>query len=143
MAYTSADAVKVRFAQVPGASWGTGKFPDDDSLAQIIAAADALIDDYCRDWYAVPFSPDTPETIADISLALAVAEVRKVIFSDGPVPDQQNAVSRREAIALLEKIGRGGPPTLDWPTAAAGTSPAGPPISADSPDPLFTRDQTF
>lgn len=89
MSYTSADAVKARFAQVPGVPWGTGKFPDDDSLAQIIAAADALIDDYCRDWYAVPFSPDTPETIADISLALAVAEVRKVIFSDGPVPDQR------------------------------------------------------
>lgn len=37
MAYMSEEAVKARFEQVPGSPWGTGRFPDDDALARIIA----------------------------------------------------------------------------------------------------------
>lgn len=140
--YTTADAIKATFAQLPGAPWGTGKFPDDDALLEIIAAGDALIDDYCRNWYQVPFSPDPPATIVAISTELAVAAVRKLIYADGPVPDEQNVVSRRETIALLQRISTGGPPVLDWPLAASGSA-GGSPVASTQPDPLLTRDQVW
>ncbi len=142
--YSSIAEVKRHFAQLPADAWGTGKLPSDATLLQIIAAGDALIDDYCRDWYVVPFSPSTPHTIAQISTDLAVAEVRKIIYADGPVPDEQNVVSRRETIKLLERIAQGGPPSIDWPENAAGSaSPGGAPLASTPPDAKFSSDQVW
>jgi hypothetical protein len=142
--YTTVAAVQDAFPQFTAEQWGTGDLPDDTAIEADIAVADALIDDYCRTHYEVPFDPDPPLTITEISLALTVASLRKRFYRLSPVPDQQASSDRAELIRRLERLGLGQPPVLDWPLASSSESAVGTVLSSTPPDErLFTRDQVF
>ena len=73
-------------------------------INSFIAKADAVIDDYCRGSYTLPFSP-VPETIKNISVAIATY----YIFSrprdlEGDNPKRQKY---EDAIKLLTRISEG------------------------------------
>jgi phage gp36-like protein len=142
--YCTVSSVQAEFPQFTAEQWGTGDLPDDTAIEAAITTADALIDDYCRTHYEVPFDPDPPTTISDISLALTVCSLRDRFYRLSPVPDQQATARRAEIIRRLERLGLGQPPVLDWPLASSSESTAGTVLSSTPPDErLFTRDQIF
>jgi len=141
--YASADQIKDRFPQF-ATQWGTGNLPDDADIEAAVDRAAQLIDDYARGWYAVPFSPGTPQTITNTCIDLVVCELRKRLYTLSPTPDQQAQAEYNALIKRLENMGMGRPPVIDWPLLATGVSPAGSPAATEAPeDRKFTIDQTF
>ena len=115
--YCTIQALKRRCPTFPAEQWGTPPLPGDPDLRSIIATADAMVDDYCREAYEVPFDP-VPSTISEASLELCTVApfgLRRLLFSLSPEDDQQTESRYKAVLALLERIGKGLPPVLDAP----------------------------
>ena len=131
--YTTIASIKAQFPQFTAAQWGTGVLPTDHQIdAEIISAA-GRVDDFLRGVYALPFTPNTPVTIANATVQLVVASLRQKFSALSPQTDKQGPDIERGAVTLLKAMGEGHPPYLEWPRAEAVESPGGAPLAADPP----------
>lgn len=73
-------------------------------INSFIAKADAIIDDYCRGHYKVPFDP-VPETIKNLSVVIATY----FIFSRARDLEEYNPKRQRyeDAIKFLQRVSEG------------------------------------
>ncbi|MEN6544793.1 MAG: phage protein Gp36 family protein [Armatimonadia bacterium] len=142
--YTTTDRVRGQFPQIRAEQWGTGYLPSDPEIEDTITRASGRVDDYCRAVYVLPFEPDTPDTIEECTLQLAVADLRRRFNALGAKADEKAADAEASAIRTLTAIGQNKPPFLNWTPATGVESPSGAPIASTPPTTkLFTRDEVW
>jgi len=143
--YCTIQSIKRRFPQFSETQWGSPPLPDDAELKSIIATADAMVDDYCREAYQVPFDP-VPSTISEASLELCTVApfgLRRLLFGMSPTNDEQVETRYKTVISQLEKIGKGLPPVLDAPRRTGPDASPGGVLYSMPDDKLLERDKVY
>lgn len=112
---------------------GAGEI-DDEKVTRAIADADAAIDAYCQDRYAIPLSP-VPAKIRQISVDIAAYNLYS--RSDLEMPEIR-ADRNKEAIRFLEKVAEGKIPLGSDTPSPANTGHA---VNVEHNDRIFTRDK--
>jgi phage gp36-like protein len=112
---------------------GAGEI-DTDKVTRARADADATIDAYCQDRYAIPLSP-VPSKIRQISVDIAAYNLYS--RSDLAMPEIR-ADRNKEAIRFLEKVAEG---RIKLGSATPSPSNTDNAVNMDSNDRIFTRDK--
>jgi phage gp36-like protein len=112
---------------------GAGEI-DGDKVARAIADADATIDAYCQDRYAIPLSP-VPSKVRQISVDIAAYNLYS--RSDLEMPEIR-ADRNKEAIRFLEKVAEG---KIKLGSATPSPANTDNTVNMDSNDRNFTRDK--